>query len=792
MPMNIHKKLTLLFIFLAITPLLLFGYFSLRKTTEIIEKYVIVEAQSQAEIVAHTLIVEGFFNETGAEPAKAAALKKFVADFSHLYDRDIVVLDKKKTVIADAEPQNVGAIFPHFSHDREKITALLDACLAQGTQGAFEEISDDGNFRLVAVPIASTPGDPMGAVVLEYSGLYKAALATEQLLRNTLLLWVIFLGVIAVVLSFLFSRKISKPIQKLSLAAKALGEGDFSRKAEINSGDEIGELADSFNKMAENIAQLLNAEKKSAVIQGEVNSQLRREIEDKSRAEEALRVSEELYRTLVENVDLGVALIDQDHNVVKVNQALANLSKKMPDHFVAKKCYREFEKREQVCPHCPGVPAMQGLRACEAEVVGAVREDGSTMRLRIRAFPVIGKDQKAAGFIEVVEDITERKKIEDELQRAKHIELVGTLAGGIAHDFNNLLAGIMGNIALAKIYIGQEAKVTEKLNICEKAVDRAKDLSQQLLTFSRGGAPVKAISSIDGLIYDSVSFALSGSNVSCNYEIANNLWAAEIDYGQMSQVFQNIVTNAVQAMPGGGVLEVRAQNIEITSGQALPLEPGNYIKISVQDQGAGIPPEILDKIFIPFFTSKKQGSGLGLAICYSIIKKHRGHIEVESAAGGGTVFHLYIPAKAESATTKKPDAATLRKGSGRILLMDDEPVVREAAADILSCLGYKVEMASDGLETIEHYRTAKSAGQAYDLVILDLTVPGGMGGLETLAKLAEYDPGVKAIVSSGYANNAVLANYRQYGFLGIIAKPYNMDEFSKVVAEVIGLGTPGA
>jgi signal transduction histidine kinase/CheY-like chemotaxis protein len=790
--MNIYKKLTLLFIFLAITPLLFFGYFSLEKTTEIIEKYVIVEAQSQADIIAHTLIVEGLFNATGADPLKVAALKKFVADFNHLYGRDIVVLGKNRMVLADAEPQNVGATFPHFSHDREKITAMLDACLAHGSQGSFEEVSDDGNFLLVAVPISSNSGDHLGLVILEYSGLYKAAVATEQILRNSLVLGVIFLGAIAVFLSFLFSRNISKPIQKLSLAAKALGEGDFSRQAEVNSGDEIGELAVSFNKMAENIGQLVNAEKKAAIIQSEINTQLRQEIEDKTRAEEALRESEELYRTLVENVDLGVALISPDHSIVKVNQALANLSKKMPEYFVAKKCFREFEKREQVCPHCPGVPAMQELRACEAEVVGPVRDDGSTMRLRIRAFPVIGKDQKAAGFIEVVEDITERKKIEDELQRAKHIELVGTLAGGIAHDFNNLLAGIMGNIALAKIYIGQEAKVTEKLNICEKAVERAKDLSQQLLTFSRGGAPVKAISSIDGLIFDSVSFALSGSNVSCNYEIANNLWAAEIDYGQMSQVFQNIVTNAVQAMPGGGVLEVRAQNIEINAGQALPLDPGNYLKISVIDQGEGIPPDILDKIFIPFFTSKKHGSGLGLAICYSIIKKHRGHIEVFSAAGVGTVFYLYIQANAEISATKKTAATTLQAGSGRILLMDDEQVVREAAADMLACLGYKVEMASDGLEAIEHYRTAKSAGQAYDLVILDLTVPGGMGGLETLAKLAEYDPEVKAIVSSGYANNAVLANYRQHGFQGIIAKPYNIDEFSKVVAEVVGLGAPGS
>lgn len=789
--MNIHKKLTLLFILLAITPLLLFGYFSLRKTSAIIEQYVIGEAKAQAELVAHTLIVDGLFTATGVDPLKGAALQKFVAEFSRLYDRDIVVLDRNRTVLADAEPRNIGAIFPHFSHGREKITAILSDCLARGTQGSFEEVSADGHFLLVAVPVTLKPGEHLGVVILEYSGLYRAAVATEELLGKSLVVGIVGLGVLAVVLSFLFSRNISKPIQHLSLAAKALGEGDFSRKAEVDASGEIGELAASFNKMADNIARLLQDEKKAVVRQGEINALLRREIADKTSAEEALRMSEELYRTLVENVDLGVALIDPDHNVIKVNQALAGLLQKMPEEFTAKKCFREFERREVVCPHCPGVPAMRELRACEAEVAGT-RGDGTPIFLRVRAFPVIGKHHQAIGFIEVVEDITERKKITDELQRAKHIELVGTLAGGIAHDFNNLLAGIMGNIALARMYLGQPVKVGEKLTICEKAVERAKDLSQQLLTFSRGGAPVKAIANVGDLINDAVSFALSGSSISCTYEIADDLWAAEIDAGQMSQVFQNLVTNAVQAMPGGGVLAVRAKNIESNSAHPLLLAPGKYLKISIKDQGEGIPPEILDKIFVPFFTSKKQGSGLGLAICYSVIKKHRGHIDVESSPGVGTVFHLYLPASEASPTPKAPEAEPPRRGSGRILVMDDEGLVRETAADILSCLGYKVEMAGDGLEALEHYQTAKAAGQAYDAVILDLTVPGGMGGLETLAKLVEFDPGVKAIVSSGYANNAVLANYRRNGFQGIISKPYNIEEFSKVVAEVVGPGKAGA
>lgn len=784
--MNIHKKLTFLFILLAITPLLVFGYFSLEKTTGIIEHYVILEAQAQAEIIAHTLTVEKLFTATGPDPARSADLQKFVGEFNKLYGRDIVVTDNHRKVIADAIPQNIGSIFPHFSHDQERIATVLDDCLREGKHAAFEENSPDGTFLLVAVPIRVS-GQNLGIVILEYSALYHAALATQEALQKTLAVGILFLGGVAVFLAFFLSRNISKPIQELSLAAKAFGVGDFSGKTPINSKDEIGELANSFNKMADNMAQLLSEEKKSAAAQLEINTQLRREIEERNRAEEALRASEELYRTLVENIDLGVALIDGDFNIVKVNRAHAQLFKKAPEHFVAKKCYREFEKRDQACPHCPGIPAMQEIRACGVESAGT-RDDGSTINVQIRAFPVIGKDQKAVGFIEVVEDITERKKIEEELQRAKHIELVGTLAGGIAHDFNNLLAGIMGNIALAKIFIGQEAKVAEKLNVCETAVERAKDLAQQLLTFSKGGAPVKTVSSIAGLLHESVSFALSGSNISSIFDVQEDLWAAEIDYGQISQVIQNIATNAVQSMPEGGALEVCARNLKESSLKSLPLAPGKYLKISLKDQGKGIPQEILDKIFVPFFTTKKQGSGLGLATCYSIIKKHLGFIEVETAVGVGTVFHIYLPANEQVPTAKAPGQGTMRVGSGRILVMDDEPVVREAAAEILSCLGYMVEMAADGLEAIEHYLKARSAGQGYDAVILDLTVPGGLGGLATMEKLREYDPEVKAIVSSGYANNSVLANYQQYGFKGIIAKPYNVEEFSRVVAEVVGSG----
>ncbi|MBU0485540.1 MAG: response regulator [Proteobacteria bacterium] len=785
--MTINKKLTLLFIFLTITPLLFLGYYSIDKTTGIVKNYAVEEAKAQAEIIAHTLTLRNFFTNQAASQTSFNDLQHFVQDFHHLYHRDIVVLDSQLMVVADAIPQNIGVKYPHFEHDQEKITAIMQNILSHGIKGTFREISGDGTFELVAVPVTNlSQKDIKGVVILEYSALYNASLATAHNLGKTILTGTIVLSIITILLSFFFSRQISRPIQYLSRIAKKLGAGDFSEQSEITSQDEIGELANTFNKMAENLQQLVARERESARDEAASNDRLRREIEERLKTENALRESEELYRSLVENIRLGVSLIDNNHQVIMVNKAHANLLKKNPADFVGKKCFKEFEGRDQICPHCPGVLAMQDMQVHEVDTSG-IKDDGSQIRVRIKAFPTLGQDGQASGFIEVVEDITEQEKIETELHRAKHIELIGTLAGGIAHDFNNLLSGILGNITLARLYIGQEKKVIEKLDICEKAVGRAKNLSQQLLTFSRGGSPVKEISSIIDLLNDSISFALSGNNISCNYLLPPDLWAAEIDYGQMGQVFQNIVTNAIQVMPEGGFIEVTAQNIKNNAKKSIRLPQEKYVKISIKDHGPGIAPEIIDRIFDPFFTTKVKGSGLGLAICYSIINKHHGHIEVESEIGTGTVFHIYIPATDRVILPENPSAEKVQKGTGRILIMDDEELVRETAADLLCSLGYKVEMASDGLEAIDHYRKAKSAGQKYDLVILDLTVPGGMGGMKALNKLLEFDPEIRAIVSSGYANNSILANYRQHGFRGIATKPYTLQDLSKVVSEVITL-----
>jgi CheY-like chemotaxis protein len=359
------------------------------------------------------------------------------------------------------------------------------------------------------------------------------------------------------------------------------------------------------------------------------------------------------------------------------------------------------------------------------------------------------------------------------------------LAGGIAHDFNNLLTALLGNISLAKTYAGTDTKVVEKLTAAEKASLRAKGLTQQLLTFSRGGAPIKQVMHIKEQLTDSCSFALRGANVSCGYEFQEDLWPVEVDAGQFSQVIHNLVINADQAMPEGGVVSIRAANVVLDKKNPLQLAAGNYIKISIIDQGLGINQQDLSRIFDPFFSNKPGGSGLGLATAFSIIKNHLGYITVESTPGKGTTFLVYLPAADKEAVAIQKDETVIYMGKGRVLLMDDNEEVRKTAADILSHAGYTVDLVHEGAEAVSAYRQAQETGERFDAVILDLTVPGGMGGKKTAENILAFDPAAKIIVSSGYANDPIMADYAKYGFSGVVPKPYKIQELSRVVHDVL-------
>ena len=390
------------------------------------------------------------------------------------------------------------------------------------------------------------------------------------------------------------------------------------------------------------------------------------------------------------------------------------------------------------------------------------------------------------GVVLVFRDVTEQKKREEELLKIKKLESVGVLAGGIAHDFNNILTAILGNISLADLYIEKEHKAHRLLKEAEKASIRAKDLTQQLLTFSKGGDPVKETASIKEVIIDSADFVLHGGNVSCRYAIGDDLWLVDIDKGQISQVIQNIVINARHAMPEGGSITISCENIpDIAKESALSLPHGRYIKITIADTGTGIPEKYLDKIFDPYFTTKHEGSGLGLAITHSIIAKHEGHIAVRSKSGEGTTFTIYLPASAKQISRDVKVQAPGKAVRAVVLVMDDEEMILDLAKGMLTHFGHEVLQAKDGKEAIAIFREHCHSDYPVDVVIMDLTIPGGMGGEEAVKEILKIDPNARAIVSSGYANDPVMANYRQYGFKAAIGKPFEMARLRETIDAVL-------
>lgn len=409
--------------------------------------------------------------------------------------------------------------------------------------------------------------------------------------------------------------------------------------------------------------------------------------------------------------------------------------------------------------------------------------DGSIVEVEIVAIPFAFQERAAVQIVAL--DITERRRMEEEQAKIQKIESLGILAGGIAHDFNNILTGILGNIDLAKTYSDPESEAYEFLQDALNASTRAKDLTYKLLTFSKGGSPVKKSTSLCEIITDSVNFILSGSSIKYEYFQSDDLWPVEIDVVQFRQVIENLTVNAYQAMPEGGFFTIKAENADTETELALSLNSRNYVKLTVKDSGVGIPEKNLQKIFDPYFTTKAKGNGLGLATAYSIIKKHEGLIRVESVVGRGTTFFIAIPASDKKPSAVKISMADLKAGEGRILVMDDDRTVRMVAVGMLTSSGFEAVSAQDGQEAIELYIAAGNSEKPFDVVILDLTVPGGMGGQETVKKLLEIDPDVKAVVSSGYAKDPVLANYEDFGFKGIIPKPFNIKELCKSLHEVM-------
>jgi len=403
------------------------------------------------------------------------------------------------------------------------------------------------------------------------------------------------------------------------------------------------------------------------------------------------------------------------------------------------------------------------------------------------ASPIRNQQGRVLGVVLILRDMTERLKLDQELLKASKLESLSLLAGGIAHDFNNLLTAILGNLSLSRNWTNSRATLDEFLSEAEQASLRARSLTQQLLTFAKGSSPLTKPQDVRHLIMETATFALRGSSSRCKFELPENLWAVKVDEGQISQVIHNLALNAQQAMPDGGILTIRCEHIELSVENMMPLAltmPGPYLKIQFIDQGVGISSAMLPKIFDPYFSTKPQGSGLGLSTAYSVMKNHQGTIVVSSNPGEGTTFTLYLPAEVDH-TAPLANPTTLTPGEGKILVMDDEPSIRALVHQMLGFLGYEVHCVADGQEAIQRYEEALNSPKPFSTVILDLTVPGRMGGKEALSRLRELDPAVRAIVASGYSNEMNLSQYSAYGFLGAVSKPFHFSELSHLLKQII-------
>lgn len=504
------------------------------------------------------------------------------------------------------------------------------------------------------------------------------------------------------------------------------------------------------------------------------------DITERKTAEEALRDSDYFIRKILDTVDEGFIVLDSDFRILTANRAYCGQVGESCDAVIGRHCYEISHRTLRPC-YEEGEKCAVRLVFETGEPQTALHrhpeDNGNILFVETKAFPIKDITGAVTSVIETVNNITEKHFFEEERLKMQKLEAIGTLAGGIAHDFNNLLQGIFGYISMAKITLDQKDRSLAMLEQAEQALHLSVNLTTQLLTFSKGGKPVKEKISLQPVIENSVRFALSGSSIDFRIKFDEDLWAVDADEGQIGQVVQNMVLNADQAMSAGGTVVVTAKNVS-SPGRGLPHLPmdGKHIEISVQDNGIGISEKYLEKIFDPYFTTKEKGSGLGLTTSYSIIRNHGGVIHVKSGVDKGTTFYIYLPAVESQAEAPKVPKVSITGRRGRILVMDDEELIRNVAGALVKVLGNEVEVVEHGEAAITKYMSARESGRPFDIVILDLTIRGGLGGRETIERLLAIDPGVRAIVSSGYSDSAVVADYQKYGFKARLNKPYKLEE----------------
>jgi signal transduction histidine kinase/ActR/RegA family two-component response regulator len=576
-----------------------------------------------------------------------------------------------------------------------------------------------------------------------------------------------------------YRTMVEKQIEKLNTILRNV-LNDNEATAEIPVGPEAEIFAESFH-LLQKISTFASQQRPVSGMQ----SPIEEGISEKELASAALRC-----------ISDTVFILDPSGRIVYFNDAAAELEDKVkaPD-FAGKKLSEVLTlMNEGTMEPCDKFCDIIEEGGSKEYCCLLVREKVGERKVMVRGECLKSSADALLGILIIIRDITQQEQMEEELLKVRKLESIGLLAGGIAHDFNNILTGIITNLFMARMSVYQNEEACQLIADAEKAAFKATRLTKQLLTFSQGGAPVKEHIVVSQLVEETVGFSLSGSNVDYRLHFSDDLWTVEVDKGQIDQVLNNLVINAAQAMAEGGTITISAENYILENetnadttlkGKDLPLTDGNYVRIMVRDEGPGIPRKHIGKIFDPYFTTKQGNTGLGLTTAYSIIKKHAGHIEVESQFGNGAIFYCYLPAVMPEKDEENTDGV-ISEGEecGKVLVMDDDIIIRTVVEKLLKKTGYNVQSVTNGTDALRVYQDAYEADDPFQFVIMDLTIPGGMGGKETVVKLREFDNDATVIVFSGYSNDPILTNYSEYGFDGVLKKPFSTDELMHLIKNV--------
>jgi PAS domain S-box-containing protein len=653
-----------------------------------------------------------------------------------------------------------------------------------GMEGKSLADYQESSSFLVSSAEISRDGYQVGSLqlVMSRDAIYREIVSTTLSVIGLLIMLIIAILITSILI---LRHYIFKPLAMLEKSAKLVAAGNLDTPIDIGANDEIGSLAAAFEMMTVHLKESFqNLEEK-----------VRERTVDLSRAKLAaeetsrnLAVVGADLQALLDNSPVGIMFVDNNLVVKRVNTEMEKITGYKSAELIGKTSrilYATGEAYEALVSKAG--PILKKLGYCERRLT-LQRKDGAEIICQMRG-RFIPADGGLEGVVWSVEDITSRIRMENELLKARKRESVSVLAGGIAHDFNNILFAVIGNLSLAERLAQDGSPVIEYIQAAQKASIRAKDLTVKLMTFASGGDPVKATASLPELVRYAAGFVLSGSNVKCSFTEPDDLWQVSMDKDQISQVIQALVQNADQSMPNGGTIVIGFANRELGDEEVPGLYPGRYVQVSLTDKGQGIERENIDRIFDPYFSTKEKdsnkGSGLSLAIVHSIIHKHEGRISVESIPGEGTTFTLYLPALAHAGLPVPENSPILPRGKGMVLVMDDDRDIQLMVAEMLAHMGYTTRSVYDGWEAIEAYRQTREEGGRYVAVIMDLTIPGGMGGREAVVELLKIDPLVKVIATSGYSNDPVLLEYRDYGFHDIIAKPYQLLELNRVMTSVV-------